>query len=269
MAMRLGIIAGGGDLPRQVIEHCLTESIPFHVLQLAGQATDACLATYPHTVVRLGSGRQIYNALRQNNITDVVMIGSVRRPTLFSLWPDWFVIKLLPRLGLAALGDDGLLRNVIKIIEGYGFSVRGVHEFLPQLLAPDGVLTTTAPDAATQHDIALGIEEALVHGSADIGQAVVVRGGRIIAKEDRTGTDAMLLRVKQGQGSGGVMVKLCKPQQDQRIDLPTIGVRTVKNAAAAGLRGIAVSAGRTLINNRASTVAEADRHGMFIIGVDA
>jgi DUF1009 family protein len=265
MAMRLGIIAGGGDVPRHLIQHCVQTGIQFHVFIIAGQQTDPCLAAYPHTMVRLGAGRALLNALRVNTITDIVLIGAVRRPSVWSLLPDWFVITRLPRLGLAALGDDGLLRNVIAIFEEHGFHVRGVHEIMPDLLASTGPMTATKPDAAAMADIVVGIEAATHHGQADKGQAVVVRSGRVIAREGKTGTDAMLQSIR----GSGVLVKLCKPQQDERVDLPTIGIRTVQNAVAAGLSGIAVSAGRTLVNDRAATIAEADKHGIFIIGVDA
>jgi hypothetical protein len=266
MGMRLGIIAGGGDVPRHVIQHCVQAGILFHVFIIAGQQTDPCLAAYPHTAVRLGAGRALLNALHANAITDIVLIGAVKRPSIWALLPDWFVITQLPRLGLAALGDDGLLRNVIAIFEEHGFRVRGVHDIMPELLAPAGVVTRTTPDAAATADIAVGIEAAMRHGQADKGQAVVVHAGHVLAREDKAGTDAMLRGVR---ANGGVLVKLCKPQQDKRVDLPTIGIRTVQNAVAAGLRGIAISAGRTLVNDQAATVAEADKHNIFIIGIDA
>lgn len=266
-AARLGIIAGGGVLPQQLVAHCVQENIPFHIIAITGQADADAVAAHPHTWVRLGAGRAIYRALKQHNVDDVVMIGTLRRPTLLQLWPDFFLLKFLPRLGLAALGDDGLLRNVLALFERYGFHVRGVHELLPHLLAPAGVWTATQPNAAMQADITYGIAAASAHGAADLGQAVVVRDGATLALEQRDGTDAMLRRLHDA--TGGVLVKLCKPQQDRRVDLPTIGPRTVENAANAGLAGIVVSAGKTLVVDRAGVIAAANARGLFVMGVDA
>lgn len=267
--MKLGIIAGGGDLPRQLILHAEQNRIPFHVLAIAGQAEPPDYEFQPHTVVRLGAAGQIFDTLSRHQITDIVMIGRIRRPSLLELRPDWQLLKLLPRLGLLSLGDDGLLRNVITLFEGRGVKVRGIHEFLPQLLAPEGVWTKQAPQATLQADIDRGIEAALALGQADVGQAVVVQDGLVIAAEAVEGTDAMLQRAAKDKRTGGpgVLVKLCKPQQDKRVDMPTIGVKTVEQAKAAGLAGIVVSAGRTLVDNYEATKAAADTAGIFIVGV--
>jgi DUF1009 family protein len=261
----LGIVAGGGDLPRNLIAHCVQYKIPFHIVAIKGQANAATVAPHPHTWVRFGAARAIYTALKNHNAVDVVMIGTMQRPTLLQLWPDFFLLKFLPRLGLAALGDDGLLKNVVALFERHDFRVRGIHEFLPELLAPAGVWTDAAPTAAQQIDIEYGVATATAHGAADLGQAVVIHNQQTLALENKDGTDAMLRRLLPN--SGGIMVKLCKPQQDTRVDLPTIGTRTVENAAAAGLNGIVVSAGNTLVIDRAAVIAAANARGMFVLGV--
>lgn len=268
--MKLGIIAGGGNLPQQLIAHAAAHAIPFHVLAVRGQAVLADFADVPHTVVRLGAAKQIFATLRQQDVTDLVMIGRIRRPSLLELRPDWQLLKLLPRLGLLTLGDDGLLRNVVRLFEERGIAVRGIHEYLPQLLAPSGVWTRAQPTPALQADITCGIEAAMLLGQADVGQAVVVQGGLVVATEAVDGTDAMLQRVAREQRARGpgVMVKLCKPQQDKRVDMPTVGVRTVEQAAKAGLAGIVVSAGRTLVDDYHATVAAANSSGLFMVGVD-
>ncbi|MGE3770477.1 MAG: LpxI family protein [Bdellovibrionales bacterium] len=268
MTMRLAIIAGGGAIARQLFEHCQSAGYKFHIIALVGHADKEDVERFPHTWVRLGHGRKILDTLRSKAITDVVMIGNIRRPTLGGLLPDWTVIKLLPRLGWAMLGDDGLLRGIIKIFEEHGITVRGMKDLMPGLLAPAGIWTSRHPDDAVKQSISYGVTVAQKHGEADIGQAVVVRGDTTIATEDRNGTDDLLRRVREN-GAGGILVKLCKPQQDKRADLPTIGVRTVENAAAAGLSGIVVSAGNTLVDNYAATVAAANDRGLFIMGIEA
>lgn len=268
--MKLGIIAGGGNLPLQLVQHAVSNAIAFHVLVVRGQADSVRYQQVPHTVVRLGSAKQIFGTLREQGISDLVMIGAIKRPALWQLWPDWQLIKLLPRLGLATLGDDGLLKNIAAVFESRGVAVRGIHEFLPQLLAPAGIWTQQQPDEMLQVDIKYGIAAAEALGQADMGQAVVVQAGVVIAAESTDGTDAMLARAAEAMRSTdtGVLVKLCKPQQDKRMDLPTIGVRTVEQAAAAGLAGIVVSANRTLVDDYAATVAAANRLGLFIMGVE-
>lgn len=267
MVDTLGILAGGGDFPRQIIAHCVIEKIPFYILAIKGQADAETVTMYPHTWVRFGAARKIHDTLKANNVTDVVMIGTMRRPTLWQLLPDLFLLKFLPRLGLAALGDDGLLRNVVELFERHGLRVRGVHEFLPDLLAPAGVWTSTVPSVDMKTTIEYGIKTAKAHGEADLGQAVVVRGSETLALESKDGTDAMLRRLAGNKG--GILVKLCKPQQDTRVDLPTIGVRTVENVVAAGLQGIIISAGRTLVVDRDAVVDVANKHGIFVMGIDA
>jgi len=264
----LGIIAGGGNITRRLIRHCVEAKITFHILAVKGHADAADVEPYPHTWVRFGEGKKIFDTLKTQHVTDLVMIGHMRRPSLLQLRPDWVMLKLLPKLGLAWLGDDGLLRNVIKIFENLGVRVRGIHEYLPRLLAPVGVLTDAQPTEADNIDMEKGIAAAMKLGFDDIGQAVAARDGDVIARETRSGTDAMLNKIAKLKGKGGVLVKLCKPQQDKRVDLPTIGSRTVENVAWAGLRGVAISAGCTLIDDIDATVQLANRLGIFIIGVE-
>lgn len=270
-ATKLGIVAGAGSLPLQLVDHAKAIGMPYHVLVVRGQGDEGSYANIPHTVVRLGAAKKIFEILQAQHITDLVMIGRIRRPSVIELRPDWQLLKLLPRLGLASLGDDGLLKNVAALFESRGVKVRGIHEFMPQLLAPTGVWTRQQPDAAANTDIERGIAAALALGKADVGQAVVVQDGLVLAAEAVEGTDAMLQRAAmvRREGNKGVLVKLCKPQQDKRIDMPTVGVRTVELAAAAGLCGIAVSYNRTLVDDYNATVVAADRLGLFIVGVDA
>jgi UDP-2,3-diacylglucosamine hydrolase len=203
------------------------------------------------------------------------MIGPVRRPSLATLKLDWRGLQVLTRLGLglgpgAGFGDDRLFKAIVGELEGEGFRVIGADEVVDQLLAPDGLLTQAAPDAAAARDIELGIRVAARLGELDVGQAVVVQQGLVLGVEAVEGTDPLLARCAglRRDGPGGVLVKLKKPTQERRADLPTIGPGTVRAAAAAGLAGIAVHAGHCLIIERARVVEAADRAGLFVIGVD-
>jgi len=195
----------------------------------------------------------------------------VRRPSLASLMPDWRAAKFFARIGLRALGDDGLLSAIIKELELEGFRVVGIESILGGLLAPKGPLGRIEPDEQARADIARGLEVARALGALDIGQAAVVQQGIVLGVEAADGTDALIARAGslRREGPGGVLVKIAKPGQERRVDLPTIGVRTVEAAANAGLRGIAVEAGAALVVDRAAVAAAADGAALFVLGVEA
>ena len=267
----LGILAGGGTLPAQVAAAAQAAGRAVFLVGLAGHADPAVLAPYPHDIIRMGAAGRILAALRAHHCRDLVLIGAVRRPSLATLRPDAEGARLLVRVGRAAFaGDDGLLAAVIRVLGEEGFHVRGAHEILAAALAPAGLLSRAGPDAAAAADIARGIAVARALGAADVGQGCVVQEGLVLAVEAVEGTDAMLARCGPlaRPGPGGVLVKLVKPGQDRRADLPTIGPATVRAAAAAGLGGIAFEAGGTLLADRAATLAAADDAGLFLLGLD-
>jgi hypothetical protein len=271
MPRKLGIIAGGGPLPVKVAAAARAAGRGVFILGLDGFADPALLAPWPHEMRRLGAAARIIAALRENACQDLVMIGPVRRPSLLDLRPDAEGAKLLARIGRAAFaGDDGLLAAVIRVLTEEGFSVVGAHEILRGAVAESGVLTRTAPDAQAMTDIHRGVEVVRLLGSADVGQGCVVQQGLVLAVEAIEGTDAMLARAGtlRRDGIGGVLVKLVKPGQDKRADLPTIGPETVRNAAAAGLRGLAFEGNATILAEREACLAAADAAGLFLLGLD-
>jgi hypothetical protein len=188
---------------------------------------------------------------------------------LAALRPDWRAAKMLARIGLRALGDDGFLSAIIKEFELEGFHVVGVHDLLGSLLAPEGPLGKIAPDTQAEADIERGLEVAHALGAVDVGQAVVVQQGIVLGLEAAEGTDALIERAGrlQGEGAGGVLVKAVKPGQERRADLPTVGVATVQACARAGLRGIAVEAGMALVIDRPAVATAADDAGLFVAGI--
>jgi UDP-2,3-diacylglucosamine hydrolase len=267
----LGILAGGGTLPGRVAAAAAASGRPVFLVGLEGYADPAVLAPWPHQILRMGAVGSILSALRAQNCRDLVLIGTVRRPSLFDLRPDAEGTRVGLRIGRAAFaGDDGLLAAVIKVLGEEGFRVLGAHEILNEVTAPAGVLGLVAPDAQAMGDIARGVRVARALGAVDVGQGCVVQEGLVLAVEAIEGTDAMLARCGHlaRQAAGGVLVKLVKPGQDRRADLPTIGVETVRGATAAGLRGIAFEAGGTLLPDRAATIAAADKAGIFLLGLD-
>jgi DUF1009 family protein len=222
-----------------------------------------------HAWLRLGQAGRAFELLHEKQVGEVVMAGPVRRPTLAEMRPDWRTARFFARIGLKALGDDGLLAAVIGEFEAEGFRVVGAHDVLGDLLALLGVWGAVQPDAQAESDIRRGIAVAQGLGALDIGQSVVVQQGIVLGVEAIEGTDALIERVSglRRAGPGGVLVKLCKPGQDKRVDLPTVGPETVRKAQAAGLRGIAVEAGAAIVVDLDGMIREADRAGMFITGV--
>lgn len=189
----------------------------------------------------------------------------------------WRVIKELPSTirTLLSGGDNAVLQMVIRLIEAGGVRVVGAHEIAPDLLATTGPLGKISPVEEDLRDIAQGAKAADALGLLDVGQGAVSVGGRVVALEGAEGTDKMIERVAELRAAGristrrrGVLVKLCKPQQDIRADLPSIGVSTVSNAKKAGLGGVAVEAGRALILDRQAVIAAADEAGIFVCGID-
>ena len=197
------------------------------------------------------------------------MAGAIARPSLAELRPDLGTARWLARIGTASSGDDGLLRSIIQALETEGFTVRGIDDLLSGLVADAGTYGRTQPDEAAWADIERGVSVAKALGAADVGQAVVVQQGLVLAVEALEGTDALLRRAAElrRDGPGGVLVKVTKPRQERRADLPSIGSGTVEGSATAGLKGIALEAGGTLIIDREAVIRAADAAGLFIVGL--
>jgi len=270
MAPKLGILAGAGELPSRVIAACRGAQRPFFVLAFEGSADPAAIEGAPHAWIRLGAAGEGLRILREQGVRELVMAGGVKRPSVLQLRPDWRTAKFFARIGYRALGDDGLLKAVIHELEQVeGFHIVGLDSILGSTLAPAGPLGRHLPDEQAQHDIARGFAIVRALGALDIGQAVVVQQGLVLGVEAIEGTDGLIQRCAglKREGLGGVLVKATKPGQERRADLPTIGPRTVAGAAAAGLRGIAVEAGSTILVDQSELVATADEAGLFIVGV--
>ncbi len=259
---KIGILAGSGVLPRVLVEACQAKGIAVFVVAFEGQVDVARFDDVECISVGLGQAGRVIKALKARGIRDLVLIGAIKRPSFSTLKTDLKGAQILAKLAVRG-GDSDLLSSLKDVLAGEGFVVRGMQEFVDDALAPRGVLGSVQPEVQDLADIKAGVTAALALGRDDIGQAVIVRGERIL-REDADGTDAMIAR---WDGSGGVLVKLCKPQQDKALDLPTIGVDTVRNIHAAGLRGIAVHAGHSFIAELEKVRGVADDLGVFVIGI--
>jgi DUF1009 family protein len=274
----LAIICGGGSLPFAVADAAIRSGRRVVLFPLRGAADSSRVAQYPHHWVRLGAVGRFRRLARADRCRDVVLIGSVVRPRLSQIWPDLAALRLLPRVvGLLRGGDDRLLSGIGKLLEEHGFRLIGADEIAPEIRVPLGPLGRLTPTERDQLDIATGLSLMRATGPFDVGQAVVVSDNRILAIEAADGTDAMLAHVADLRRNGrirtpprtGVLVKAPKPGQNRKLDLPSIGPRTVEGAAHAGLAGIAVLAGSTIVAEPERISAAADRAGLFVVGIEA
>ena len=264
---KLGLLAGGGALPRRIRDACGQSARALHVIVLEGQGDPADFINLDHTVTRLGAAGGIIKTLKTAGCTELVFAGTVRRPSLKDLRPDWWAAKFFAKSGAAALGDDGLLSALINALEREGFTVIGADMLVPECLMPRGQIGQRSADAFAD-DIQAALAAAKALGARDVGQAAVVRNGTIIAEESADGTDAMLTRLADTGNQGGVLAKTLKPNQERRADLPTIGLNTLENAHAAGLNGIVVEAGNAFLMDRDEAAGKADDLGLFLLGID-
>jgi DUF1009 family protein len=272
----LGIIAGGGALPRVVAQSARAEGRTVFVVALAGSVTDPWVADFGHVFLSPGEPGRAIKALSGAGVKDLLLAGKLERPKFSDLKLDARGMMVLPRvIAAAAKGDDALLRTMVAIFEGEGFRVIGVQDAAPGLLAGPGPVGRLTPSAGHARDIAQGFAIVRALGALDVGQAAVVCDGLALSVEAAEGTDAMLARVSDlrahlrgtPQARRGVVVKAPKPIQVRKTDLPVIGVETVNNAGAAGLAGIAVEAGGALILDRLAVAKAADALGLFVVGV--
>ncbi len=271
----VGIVAGGGAFPAAVAEAVRAQGREVYLGLLQGFA-DPSLERYPHFWFKVGSLGTATTRLKAQGVKELVMVGTLTRPRVRDLGLDWTMLRLLPRI--AALfrgGDNHLLSGVVELVAAQGFAMRGAHEVAPSLLLPEGVLGAITPRPVDLDDIRLGLSLIASLGAFDVGQAVIVVNGFVVAVEAAEGTDEMLTRYKTMREKGrlrfgkgqGVLVKAPKPQQDRRVDLPSLGPRTVQRAAEAGLAGIAFEAGGAIVPDAEHLVAEADKAGLFVVGV--
>ncbi|WP_204251997.1 LpxI family protein [Phyllobacterium zundukense] len=273
IAGRTAIVAGNGLLPVAVAESLRKQGGNPLIVAIKGEAEPE-LYKGEHAEISIVELGGLVKILKAEGISNVVLAGGIRHRPEFgaALRPgNGNLVALYRFMRAFRLGDDGLLRAVIATIESYGFRVLGAHEIVPDILAPaPGTITRKGADKESIADMRAARKAAIMIGSLDIGQAAIAVGRRVVALEGVEGTDAMLQRVaelrlaKRINRKGGVLVKCAKPQQEVRADLPAIGVSTVENAVKAGLKGIAVEAGRTLILGYEETVTAANKAGLFI-----
>ena len=272
----VAIICGGGSFPAAVAEAVLRGGRRPVMFGIRGWADPVCVQRYPHRWVALGQLGRLLRLARLEGCGEAVFIGSLLRPPLAKIRLDWQTVRVIPEIVRAFRGgDDQLLKGVAAIIEHAGLRIVGLETVAPEILVPEGTLTHRQPEDRDKNDIARALAVIAALGPFDVGQAAIVADNHVLAVEAADGTDNMLARIAEMRDQGrvtarmgaGVLVKSPKPGQDRRFDLPAIGPQTVENVARAGLAGVAVTAGSTLIAAPMEVIAGADRANIFLVGV--
>lgn len=274
----IGLIAGGGVLPFAVADSLTARGLKPVFFALKGVCDPERVSHFSHHWIAVGQIGKVTRLLRAENCRDLVFIGTLVRPALSEIRLDWGTIRVMGHVFAAFRGgDDHLLSGIGRILERDGFRMVGIKDIAPDLLMPAGCLTRKTPDQSAAGDIAKGLDVLRALSPFDVGQAVVVIDGHVVGVEGIEGTDALLARIAQLRAKGrirakaprGVLVKAPKHGQDLRYDLPTLGPQTIENAAAAGLAGLAVVAGNTLVAEPQALVGEADTSNLFVVGLSA
>ena len=274
----LGILCGSGALPYTVADAVRRQGRPVVLFPFRHVADEFSVARYTHAWISLGQFGRFISLARAHNCTDLVWIGGLVRPSLWHIRFDLKTILLLPKIAVAFRGGDNhLLTGIGRLFEQQGFRLHGAHEVAPEILVPAGALAGRPPNESERADILLGWRLLSSIGSYDVGQSAVIANGHVLAVEGVEGTDGMLDRIAAMRLAGrdtsrrgtGVLVKASKAGQDQRFDLPTIGPKTIDGVARAGLAGVAVVAGLTIIAEADRLKADAERAGIFVYGLEA
>jgi DUF1009 family protein len=261
---RVGLIAGNGRFPLIFARTAMAEDVEVVAVAHQGETLDELRELLPAaTWVKVGELERIIRTLRDSKVDCAVMAGGIRKATLLDHFaPDERAQRMLQRL--TDFGDDAVLRGVAAEIESEGIPVVESTLFLSSLLTPHGVLTKAGPNASQSADIRKGVAVAKALGRFDIGQSVVVRGGIVLAVEAIEGTDAT---IRRGGRPGAVVVKVSKPQQDLRFDVPAAGLDTVDVCAECGVAVLALEAGKTLLLDKEDMLSRAEQSGVAIVGV--
>ena len=268
---KIGIIAGSGKLPHLIDEYCINNDIYccFAFIDTAPQYQ--INSSYITTTV--GQVGKILNFFKENNITDIILAGGLRKPNFQKIKLDFKGGILLGKiLKNKLLGDNSLLTTIISYLESYHYNIIAVDELLPDIHLNLGHNNSAKPSYDISNDIALGLNILNALESLDVGQATIVQNGRVIAIEAAEGTDNMMLRskeyIEESSKSPAILIKLKKISQDRRVDLPTIGIKTIDNAIKNNIKGIVLDYANTIIIEKNKLLEYAAENGIFIYGTE-
>lgn len=265
--MRIGLIAGGGQFPILFSKAASAKGYRVYAVAFIKE-TDRLLSEYVESVewIHLGQLKRLLKFFSRNHVQEAVMLGSINKTRIFTdVKPDLKVISIIA--GMRNTHDNDLLTTVADILEKEGVSIRSSTFLLPELVAPEGCWTKRKPDKSETADIRLGWQMAKAIGQLDIGQCVVLKGGSVLAVEAIDGTDATISRGGMLGKGGAVVVKVCKPMQDKRFDMPSVGALTIKTMARYQLSTLAIEAGNAVVFDKDEMIDIANRNGISIVAL--
>jgi len=264
---KIGLIAGSGQFP--IIFSKAARADGYRVYAVAHlNETDASLARHVDDIewVHLGQLKRLLNFFKKHDVAQAVMMGGIQKTRMFrDIRPDIKALSLVA--GLLHTNDDGLLRALADFLEKEGVRVLSATFLLPHLLAEEGCWTKRKPGRAEEADIRVGWRIAKEIGRLDVGQCVVISNGSVLAVEAIDGTDSTIKRGGRLGNGSGVVVKVCKPEQDTRFDVPAVGVRTIETMKDAGVKALAIEAGNAVVFDRQEMIALANAHGISIVAL--
>ncbi len=266
------IVCGGGIYPFLVAHECVRKKIDFCLLFLRGfYQANLAWPKVKNSEIGLTEIEKSLKFFRENNVDTIVLAGDVRRPKFSEISLDATGMKWLARLGFSIFaGDDALLKAISKLLCQEGLKVTAGTDLLDDVFLENGVATDVFPSKNDIADIKLGFLEAKELGKKDLGQAVVVQNGKLLQCEDEAGTECLINSAKNYRkiSTGGILVKVSKPQQDLRLDLPTIGVDTIHQLSKNKFSGVAVESKKCIVLNKTEVIRQANLNGLFVIGCD-
>jgi hypothetical protein len=263
---KIGIIAGNGQFPILFSKAARKKGYEIFAIAHIGETSEN-LKDYVNTIewIHLGQIGRLIKFFQENQVSQAVMAGAITKTRMFrDVKPDFKAIKLLS--SLRHTRDDNLLRAVANYLEKEGITILASTFLLPDLLATEGCWTRRKPKKSERHDIEFGWDLALKIGELDIGQCLVVQGRSVLAVEAIDGTDATIRRGGSLGNGQAVVVKICKPEQDRRFDLPAIGIQTIESMHESGVSTLVVEAENAIVFDREETISKANQYGICIVG---
>lgn len=265
---KIGIIAGAGYLPKHVLEACKSQKIPHVVIGLEKETSLELFKGEKISVFKIYSISKIFDFLKSEGVKYITLAGKVKRANISRLLLDFKGAMLFTKVIRNGLSDSAILKTILDFIEQEGFKIIAPDKVANDIILTKGYITKSKPDSVAEKDIKDGIKILRGIASFDVGQALVIQNGLVLGVEAAEGTDDLIRRcgeIRQ-EGEGPILIKVIKPQQDKRVDLPCIGPDTILNAQKYGIRGIAAEAGSTILLDQINTVKLANRLGIFIHG---
>lgn len=272
MSLKIGLIAGSGDFPLEVIKSITKQKKDVFVIGIKGSASKE-IEHYPHHWIRMGQIGNAIKVLKKNNCKDLIIIGGVKKPNVWLLYPDLGALKLFFRLILLTnKGDASILKTLIHFLEkDNDFNIIGAEGYINHLLMTQGLIAGKNLSDEDKRDIKIAVNNCHQIGLKDVGQACVVVDEQVISSEDALGTDKMLKEIIAKEisfNNKGVLVKMAKPFQDRRVDLPAIGMRTIELINKIGLSGIVLEANSAFISEKDKVIEYANENELFIYGLE-